>query len=250
MFVKKFKDYEKISEVAANSVIELIRNKPNCVLGLATGSSPVRMYQLLIEAYKRGEVDFSGVKTFNLDEYLGLTEGHPQSYLQFMKENLFNHVNIKSQNINMPQTNQIDIKESCIDYEREILLAGGIDLQILGIGINGHIGFNEPGTSFSTRTHIIKLHEDTRVANARFFDTLDDVPKEAITMGIKTIMQAKRIILLASGQSKQEAMYNLVFSEINENFPASVLKLHPNVEALVDEMAVFKLKMPGNMLFC
>lgn len=250
MIVNRFKDYEKISEKAAYSVIKLIKDKPDCVLGLATGSSPVCMYHILTEAYKKGEVDFSRVKTFNLDEYSGLSDNHPQSYFQFMKENLFNHVNIKPENINMPNANHSNLKDSCIDYERKILDAGGIDLQILGIGINGHIGFNEPGTSFSGRTHMIKLHEDTRKANARFFDCLDDVPKEAITMGIKTIMQTRRIILLASGESKTDAVYKLVFSEINENFPASVLQLHPNVEILIDEIAASKLKMSRSVFYC
>src|SRR6056297_2181774 len=226
-----------MSQQAAEIVKNQIVAKPDCVLGLPTGSSPLGMYEQLIEIYKRGELDFSSVKTFNLDEYIGLDTDHPQSYHQFMEENFFQHVNLKSENTHMPKPDKTDNLSGCQNYENKIVQAGGIDLQILGIGRNGHIGFNEPGTSFSSRTHVVQLHDETRQANARFFNALGEVPKAAVTMGIKTIMRARKILLLISGESKQEALVNLVFSSVKEQFPASVLQLHPNVVVLSENNA-------------
>ncbi len=237
MLIKRYENNELMSIKAAVIVREQIAEKPNSVLGLPTGSSPLGMYNQLIAMYKTGEIDFSSVKTFNLDEYCGLPTDHPQSYHEFMRKNFFQHVNIKPEYIHMPKPDKADQDSGCEDYEKKICEAGGIDLQILGIGRNGHIGFNEPGTPFSSQTHVIKLHQDTRQANARFFNSIDEVPKAAVTMGIKTIMRARKILLLISGESKREAIYNLVHSQIDEQFPASVLQLHPNVTVLTEEAA-------------
>src|SRR6056297_3073199 len=222
---------------AAEMVKEQVVEKPNSVLGLPTGSSPLGMYDQLIAMYKRGEIDFSSVISFNLDEYCGLPTDHPQSYHEFMEKNFFRHVNLKSENTHMPKPDKEEQQNGCEEYEKKIRQVGGIDLQILGIGRNGHIGFNEPGTSFSSRTHVIQLHQDTRLANARFFDSIDEVPKEAVTMGIKTIMRAQKILLLILGESKREALYQLISSDVDESFPASVLQLHPSVIVLTDKSA-------------
>jgi glucosamine-6-phosphate deaminase len=237
LIIKRYENNEQMSIRAAEIVKEQIVEKPNAVLGLPTGSSPLGMYSYLIEMYKRGEIDFSAVKTFNLDEYCGLPTDHPQSYHEFMEKNFFRHVNLKSENTHMPKPDKGDQQTGCEEYEKKIRQAGGIDLQILGIGRNGHIGFNEPGTSFSSRTHVIQLHQDTRLANARFFDSIDEVPKAAVTMGIKTIMRARKIMLLISGESKREALYKLVYSQVDEQFPASVLQLHPEVIVLAEKTA-------------
>lgn len=237
MIIKRYENNEQMSIQAAELVKEQIAEKPNSVLGLPTGSSPLGMYNQLIAMYKKGELDFSSVITFNLDEYCGLPTDHPQSYHEFMQKNFFQHVNLMSEHTHMPKPDEDNKKSGCEDYEQLIRQAGGIDLQILGIGRNGHIGFNEPGTPFSTRTHIIQLHQDTRKANARFFDSLDEVPKAAVTMGIKTIMRARKILLLISGQTKREALYNLIYSPVDEQFPASVLQLHPDVIVLTEKAA-------------
>ncbi|MFP4461110.1 MAG: glucosamine-6-phosphate deaminase [Thermotogota bacterium] len=235
MIIKRYENNEQMSVKAAKIVKEQIVEKPNSVLGLPTGSSPLGMYDQLIAMYKRGEIDFSSVKTFNLDEYCGLPTDHPQSYHKFMDKNFFRHVNIKPENIHMPKPDKDGQQSVCEEYEQLIRQAGGIDLQILGIGRNGHIGFNEPGTSFSSRTHVIQLHEETRQANARFFNTIEEVPKAAVTMGIKTIMRAQKILLLISGEAKQEALYKLVQSSVSEAFPASALQLHPDVTVLTEK---------------
>ena len=237
MIIKRCESYEQMRQQAAEIVKEQVVLKPGSVLGLPTGSSPLGMYQQLIAMYKKGELDFSSVKTFNLDEYIGLDTDHPQSYHQFMEDNFFQYVNLKPENTNMPKTDETDNLSGCQNYENKIQHTGGIDLQILGIGRNGHIGFNEPGTSFSSRTHVVQLHDETRKANARFFNTIDEVPKAAVTMGIKTIMRARKILLLIAGQSKQEALFRLISSKVNESFPASVLQLHPDVMVLTDKSA-------------
>jgi glucosamine-6-phosphate deaminase len=242
LIIKRYENNEQMSIKASEIVKEQILEKPNSVLGLPTGSSPLGMYNHLIAMYKSGELDFSSVKTFNLDEYCGLPTDHPQSYHEFMNKNFFRHVNLKPENIHMPKPDKGDQESGCEDYEKKIRQAGGIDLQILGIGRNGHIGFNEPGTPFSSRTHVIRLHQDTRQANARFFNSIDEVPKAAVTMGIKTIMRARKILLLISGESKREALYQLVFSSVNEQFPASVLQLHPDVIVLVEKSACTRLE--------
>ena len=242
MLIERYDDYEQLSLKVAELVKSQILNRPESVLGLATGSTPLGLYDNLIVMHKSGEIDFSGVKTFNLDEYCGLSNDHPQSYYQFMQRHLFQHVNLKSENTHMPPPPIEDNFMDCQAYDNLILQNNGIDLQVLGIGRNGHIGFNEPGTSFSSRTHVVQLHEQTRTANARFFSSVDEVPKEAVTMGIKTIMRAKKILLIISGQSKQQAVYQLVFSPVDEKFPASVLQLHPDVTVLADRMATATLE--------
>ena len=242
MLIERYDNYEQLSIKAAELVKEQILHDPESVLGLATGSSPLGLYENLIDLFKKGEVDFSSVKTFNLDEYCEISKDHPQSYHQFMQCHFFQHVNLKPENTHMPTPPSMDNQMDCLAFDKLISQNKGIDLQVLGIGGNGHIGFNEPGTSFSSRTHVVQLHEETRRANARFFNTYEEVPKKAVTMGIKTNMRAKKILLLISGQSKQQALYQLVFSSVNEAFPASVLQLHPDVTVLADKIATEMLE--------
>lgn len=227
-------NYQELSERAAKIVIETVQNKPNAVLGLATGSTPIGLYNELIDDHAKNGTSYSKICTFNLDEYVGLEGSHPQSYLYFMREHLFNHIDILPENTFIPNGKAEDMEKECGRYEELIKEKGGIDLQILGIGQNGHIGFNEPGTSFSSRTHMIQLTEDTRRANSRFFPSMEEVPTRAITMGIQTIMESRKIILLISGQAKKAALKRLLTDEISEDFPASVLKLHNDVTVITD----------------
>ncbi len=231
------KDYNEMSRKAANIVVSQIILKPDSVIGLATGDTPKKMYEEIVELYNNGDVDFAQVKTFNLDEYYGLRKENPESYYYYMMENLFNHVNINKENINIPNGMAENIERECEEYEKRIEKAGGIDLQVLGIGRNGHIGFNEPDLKFEGKTHLVKLDEDTIKANSRFFDSIEEVPKLAISMGIKTIMHARKIILLASGKEKSEAIYKAVNGKITPELPASVLQLHPDVTLIVDKEA-------------
>lgn len=231
------KDYNEMSRKAANIVASQIILKPDSVIGLATGDTPKGMYKELVKLYEDDDIDFAQVKTFNLDEYYGLDKENPESYHYYMMENLFKHVNIKEENINVPNGMAESIEKECQGYERRIEEAGGIDLQVLGIGRNGHIGFNEPDLKFEAKTHLVKLDEDTIKANSRFFDSIEEVPKLAISMGIKTIMHARKIILLASGKEKAEAIYRTVNGKITPEVPASVLQLHPDVTLIVDKEA-------------
>jgi glucosamine-6-phosphate deaminase len=231
------KDYQEMSQRAGSIIIDLITEKNDAVLGLATGSTPVGMYQSLIHAYQQGSVSFSNVKTFNLDEYVGLEKEDPNSYHHYMKENLFKHINISSKETYIPDGVAEDLEKECFAYEQKIRDAGKIDIQVLGLGLNGHIGFNEPGTSFSSRTHVIDLMESTRQANARFFESIEEVPTQAITMGIETIMESKLILLLVSGGKKAPALARLMNGEVTEDFPASILNRHPNVTIIADEAA-------------
>ena len=230
-------NYEEMSKKAAEIVKKQIKEKPNTVLGLATGSTPLGMYKHLIEMYKRGEIDFSNVITFNLDEYIGLSPDHPQSYHYFMFHNFFNHINIKKENVHIPNGIAEDLEEECRKYEEEIEKAGGIDLQILGIGINGHIGFNEPDESIETKTHVVTLTEKTINANKRFFKSAEEVPRKAITMGLGSIMKAKKIVLLASGKNKAEAIKETIKGQLTTKVPATVLALHPDVTIIIDKEA-------------
>ena len=230
-------DYKKICDEAARIVHrEWMKNK-NLVLGLATGETPLGVYKELIDLHQKKEIDFSGVKTFGLDEYLGLEEDHPQSFALYMNENFLKHINIKKENIFRLDGKPSDIDSHCREYEEKIRDCGGIDVQILGIGRNGHIGFNEPGSSLSSRTRVKTLVEETVKDNARFFENKDEVPRFCLTMGIGTIMEAKVIILLASGDNKKEAVLQCVEGPVTASSPASILQLHPQIKVLVDEDA-------------
>lgn len=242
MLIIKAKNYEDLSIKAANIMAAQITLKPNSVLGLATGSTPEGLYAKLIEKYNAGELDFSKIKTVNLDEYKGLSRDHDQSYYYFMNDKLFNHVNIDKANTNVPDGTKEDGEAECARYEELIKSMGGIDIQLLGIGGNGHIGFNEPDTSFIRDTHCVKLTDDTIEANSRFFASKDDVPKYAYTMGIGSIMQAKKILLVANGKGKADAIYKTVCGPITPEVPASVLQLHPDVTIVADEDALSLIK--------
>lgn len=235
------KDYEALSKKAASLIQSHLSWQPDAVLGLATGSTPIGTYKALIDLYQQGEIDFSQVTTFNLDEYLGLDKSNEQSYDYFMKHQFFNHVNVREEAIHMPDGMSEDHEAACVSYEKSIVAHGGIDLQLLGIGHNGHIGFNEPNEEFEAKTHIVNLDQKTIEANKRFFDSVDDVPKQAISMGIKTIMRSKNILLLASGEDKADIIAKLVNNDITPDLPASVLHLHEHVIILVDEAAASKL---------
>ncbi|MCF6459858.1 glucosamine-6-phosphate deaminase [Clostridium sp. Cult3] len=232
------KDYESISKEAANIIKDEMVKNPNIVLGLATGSTPVGMYQELIRFHKEEGLDFSNVTTFNLDEYVGIDDDHPNSYHYFMKDVLFDHININMENTFVPDGKAEDPESYCREYDRLIEEKGGIDIQILGIGENGHIAFNEPDKKLNVGTSIVDLTQSTIEANSRFFDSIDEVPKTAITMGIGSIMKAKKIILLANGKKKAKVIKELLKGEkITTDLPASMLLLHPDVTVIVDEEA-------------
>ena len=231
------KDYESLSKQAAIVLASQVISQPGSVLGLATGSTPVGTYKNLVAFYKEGIVDFSRTTVFNLDEYYGVAPENPCSYRWFMEDNLFKHINIRRENTHIPNGLAGDTDAECREYEEKIRQAGGIDLQLLGIGGNGHIGFNEPGDKFESQTRLVELDPGTIAANSRFFASADEVPRKAISMGIKTIMAARRIILLASGAGKAKAVYEMVRGPVTPEHPASVLQLHPQVLVLVDEEA-------------
>ena len=228
---------EEMSKKAAMMIASQVMLKPNSVLGLATGDTPLGMYKELVLLYKKDEVDFKEVTTFNLDEYYGLNTENPQSYYSYMVNNLFNCININKENINVPSGMAKDINAACADYENKIKLAGGIDMQVLGIGGNGHIGFNEPDVDFEAETHLVNLDEQTIEANSRFFNSIEEVPVKAISMGIKTIMNSKKIILLANGISKAASIERAVKGKISPNVPASILQLHNDVTLILDKEA-------------
>lgn len=225
---------EKVAEMAAQRYVELLKEKPNAILGGATGSTPLLLYAELVRLNKAGEVSFAKAKSFNLDEYVGLDGTHDQSYRYFMDKNLFEHIDIDMANTRVPSGLDTTI---AAEYDKEIEAAGGIDMQLLGIGNNGHIGFNEPGTPFGSNTHVVELTESTRQANARFFESIDDVPTHAVTMGIKTVMNAKKVILIATGKAKAPIVREFIKGDVTEEVPASVLQLHPNVEVFLDHEA-------------
>jgi len=242
MEVKVFETYEEMSRHAARMIAQRIKAKPNLVLGLATGSTPVGTYQELIRLHKEEGLDFSQVGSFNLDEYLGLPGDHDQSYRHFMNTNLFDHINIDKANTRVPDGTAADPAASCRQYEEDIRAAGGIDFQVLGIGGNGHIAFNEPGSSRDSRTRVVDLDEGTIKDNSRFFDSIDDVPKQAISMGMATIMETKEVILLANKANKADAILKSVEGPETEAVPASLLQKHPKVTFLVEKEAASKLK--------
>lgn len=238
MNIIRAKDYQDMSRKAANIISAQIIMKPDCVLGLATGSTPVGTYRQLIEWYEKGDLDFSRVSTVNLDEYRGLTHIDPQSYYYFMQENLFDHVNIDKTATHVPDGTNPDAADACVKHEQIIKSLGGIDLQLLGLGNNGHIGFNEPGAAFEKETHLVDLAESTIRANARFFASIDEVPKQAYTMGIRTIMQAKKILVVVSGESKADIVSRAFFGPVTPEVPASILQMHPDVTVVCDEAAL------------
>ena len=229
------KNYEEMSKVAAKEMAEDIKRNPEIVLGLATGGTPVGMYKELIRMYNEGELDFSKVTSINLDEYVGLSGDHDQSYRYFMNTNLFNHINV-------PNGLAENVEEECMAYDARIQDMGGIDLQLLGLGANGHIGFNEPGEALSVGTHLTDLKESTIEANARFFDSIDDVPRKAITMGLGGIMKAKKIMVIASGEGKAEVVKAMMSGKITTEIPATMLQMHRDVILIVDEDAAKLLK--------
>ena len=229
------KTYEELSEKAAAIIASQVIMKPDCVLGLATGSSPVGTYKNLIKACENGTVDFSKVITVNLDEYVGLDVTSDQSYRYFMNENLFKGINIKPENTYVPNGKAADLKAEGEAYDERIKEFGGIDLQLLGIGVDGHIGFNEPDEFFTKETHEVVLDESTIKANARFFEKESDVPRTAITMGMMSIMQAKKILLVANGAAKKDILEKAFFGPIDPKVPASILQLHPDVTVIFSE---------------
>lgn len=232
------------SEAAARVIARLVREKPTAVLGLATGSTPVMLYKELIRLHKEEQLDFSQVTTFNLDEYIGLPADHEQSYRRFMNENLFNHINIKMENTHVPDGMAEDVPATCAAYEQAIVDAGGVDLQVLGIGSDGHVGFNEPTSSFASRTRIKTLTQQTVADNARFFDDDESqVPHHCITMGIGTIMDARRNLLLAFGAGKADAVAATVEGPVAAMMPASILQHHPDAKIFADEAAASKLAL-------
>ena len=228
---------EQIGIAAGNYMCGQVLQKPNSVLGLATGSTPLKPYSQMIELYKKGVVDFSKVTTFNLDEYVNLDVNDKNSYHSFMHKNLFDHINIPAENINFLDGNAKDPEEECRRYEEKIKAAGGIDIQLLGIGSNGHIAFNEPADCFQRWSHVVTLKESTVKDNSRFFKSIDEVPTQALTMGIGSIMQAKKILIIAIGENKAKAIKQLIDGNVTPMCPASVLQFHTDVTLMLDKAA-------------
>lgn len=243
MRIYKAKDYKDMSRKAANILSAQVIMKPNSVLGLATGSTPIGMYEQLVEWYKKGDLDFSGVTSVNLDEYRGLDASNDQSYAYFMNYHLFDKVNINKENTYLPNGLAEDTEKECERYTNLIYSLGGVDLQLLGIGRNGHIGFNEPGEVFDKEVHCVDLTESTIEANKRFFASVEEMPKQAYSMGIKTIMHAKKILLVASGEDKADAIANSFFGKITPQVPGSILQLHNDVILVADEAALSKVEL-------
>ena len=242
MKVIRVDDYEALSKKAYEFFIHTMNTNEQPVFGLATGSTPKGLYELLVDEYKQKKQVFEHIQTFNLDEYVGLAKDHPGSYYYYMYERFFNPLNLDQKQVNVPNGLTPNFDEECERYEQKIAEAGGIDLQFLGIGVNGHIGFNEPGTSFSSRTHIVELTKSTMEVNSRFFETKEEMPNKAITMGIKSIMGSKEIVLLVNGEHKAEALKQTIEGNVTEDFPASVLQKHPHVTVIADTDACKKLQ--------
>lgn len=242
MRIIKTKNYDEMSKAAANIIAAQITLKPDSVMGFATGSTPIGTYAELIKKNQNGDIDFSNINTVNLDEYKDLPITHDQSYYYFMNDNLFNHVNIDKNNTNLPNGNAEDPDAECARYEALIKELGGIDMQLLGLGHNGHIGFNEPADEFKKCTHCVTLTERTIEANKRFFESADAVPRKALTMGIGTIMSAKKIVIVVSGEDKADALQKCITGPITPTVPGSILQLHPDVTVVCDEAAYSKLE--------
>lgn len=241
MKLYRAKDYQDMSRKAANIISAEVISNPSCVLGLATGSTPIGTYRQLIEWYEKGDIDFSKVRTANLDEYRGLKRDNDQSYYYFMNENLFSHININPANTHIPNGENPDAAQECANYDKLVASLGGADLQLLGLGHNGHIGFNEPADHFVVGTQCVDLQASTIEANKRFFASEADVPRQAYTMGIGTIMSAKKILLIVSGADKAEILAKVLTGPVKPQVPASVLQLHKNVVVVADEAALSKL---------
>lgn len=246
MNIIEAKNYDHMSHIAANIVASQLILFPKTVLGLATGSSPVGIYKELVGLYNNGDIDFSKVVSFNLDEYCGLTNDHDQSYYYYQNENLFSKVNILPENTHLPSGITDNIDEECKNYEKMICESGGVDIQLLGIGHTGHIGFNEPSDCFAQITHCVELAPVTIEANARFFNSIDDVPKKAVTMGIGTIMKAKKLLMVVSGKDKAEILYKSVTSSVTPQIPATILQFHKDVTIVADSeaLSIIKEKAP------
>ena len=245
MRIYREKDYDAMSRRAANLISAEVIRRPDCVLGLATGSTPIGTYKQLTAWNQKGDLSFREVRTVNLDEYKGLAGTHDQSYRYFMQTNLFDHIDIIQENTNVPDGLAADPEAECARYDKLVESLGYADLQLLGLGRNGHIGFNEPCDRFVKETHVVDLTESTIEANSRFFDSADDVPKQALTMGIGCIMAARRVLLIASGADKADALYNAVCGPITPQCPASILQLHSDVVIVGDEAALSKLADAG-----
>ena len=238
MRIIRTKNYDEMSRKAAAIIAAQVIHKPNCVLGLATGGTPVGTYKNLVEWYKNGDLDFSEVSTVNLDEYRGLPREHRESYWSFMHRNLFDHVNIPQDRINLPDGTNMDADAECKRYDAVIASMGGVDLQLLGIGHDGHIGFNEPSDAFDMGTHCVDLTEETIEANKRFFASRDEVPRQAYTMGTHTIMSARKVLMIVSGRDKAEIIKKAFFGPVTPHVPASILQMHPNFVLVADEDAL------------
>ena len=235
-------NYEEVSKKAAQMILSQVTLKPNSVLGLATGSTPIGMYENLVKFNKKGDIDFSEVRTFNLDEYYNLPKNNDQSYHYFMHKNLFDHININPANVHIPNGMTDDVNAECKRYDELIKEADGVDIQVLGIGNNAHIGFNEPTINFEKGTHLVELEESTIEANSRFFDNIGDVPKKAITMGVGSIFKSRKIMLIATGENKAEAIYNTVYGKVAPEVPASILQFHSDIVLILDKEAAKLLK--------
>ncbi|KAB3542108.1 glucosamine-6-phosphate deaminase [Bacillus safensis] len=237
MNIIEFESKDQLGKEAAAIIARTIAAKPDAVLGLATGGTPIETYKELIQLHQAHQLSFKQTKTINLDEYAGLDLEHENSYMTYMKRHLFDHIDLPQDQYFLPNGNAAHLEKECLRYDQLIEAVGGIDLQLLGIGQNGHIGFNEPGTPFNSKTHVVQLDENTRQANARYFSSIDEVPTHAITMGIASILSSKKILLLASGKSKAKVIQYLEQAEIHPDFPASALKLHEDVTVLIDREA-------------
>lgn len=237
MNIHRFANQQELNEAGAGIITGLVQTKPDAVLGLATGGTPVGVYEELVKFYRKGRVSFKSVTTFNLDEYVGLPEDHAESYHAYMKQHLFGHVDLPADQAHIPNGNAANAEEECLRYNRELEKAKQIDLQILGLGHNGHIGFNEPDHSLISGTHLVELKPETREANARFFSSLDEVPSHALTMGVGTILKAKTILLIVRGTDKAEIVHRALTGPITTELPASLLQTHPNLVVLLDAEA-------------
>jgi len=237
LIIHKFDSQQELNEVGAGIISALIQTKPNAALGLATGGTPVGIYEALVTGFRKGRFSFKNVTTFNLDEYAAIAENHPESYHTYMRHHLFDYVDIELANTNIPNGNAPDLLAECAEYDRKLEAIGQVDLQILGIGHNGHIGFNEPDAQLNSGTHLVKLKSETREANARFFDSIDDVPTHALTMGVGSILKAKTILLVVRGADKADIVHRALRGPITTECPASLLQTHANLIVLVDQEA-------------